>query len=185
MRRPLSSSRSAEFVFLNGDTCYADSHNSGGAKGYWKRYAETRSNLSFFRAKELIPTVAVWDDHDFGGNNYDSSFRDKEMTLNLFDIFWGNTPMEGYQAGPGVSKIMNMFGQRYCMMDSRYFRTGESMWGSEQHDFLMNNLYQANKPTLLMNGSQFFGKYTKKDVMTRDGLLWPASRPSLFEIDFT
>lgn len=159
-----------DIVFLIGDTCYADNGNDGSDEGYWRRYTETRSLLSHFRQKDLIPTLAVWDDHDFGGNNYDGTFAKKEMTKQLFNTFWGNIPQEGTLIkGPGVAQIFKAFGQRFFMMDSRYYRSPREVsnpvhWGPIQEEFLFENLSQSKSPAWLMNGSQFFGGYLKKDA---------------------
>lgn len=163
-------SASPDLIFLIGDTCYADNSNDGSDAGYWRRYVETRSLLSHFRQKTLIPTLAVWDDHDFAGNNADGTFPKKQMTKELFQIFWDNENQEGTLVkGPGVSQLFTAFNQRFFFMDSRYYRspreaTNPVHWGQAQEDFLFENLHQNNMPSWIMNGSQFFGGYLKKDA---------------------
>lgn len=161
-----------DIVFLLGDTCYADNGgNDGSDADYWRRYIETRTLLSHFRQKKLIPTLATWDDHDFGGNNFDSTWKKKEMTRQLFEIFWHNeVPSPLLQKGPGVSKVLTVFGQRFFMMDDRTWRspreeeTRPVQWGEEQEEFLFEKITENSKPAMLMNGSQFFGGYLKKDA---------------------
>lgn len=159
-----------DIIFLIGDTCYSDNGNDGSDAGYWRRYCETRSLLSHFRQKTLIPTLAVWDDHDFADNNADSTFPKKEMTKELFKIFWDNEPQEGaITKGPGVAQLFNAFGQRFFMMDSRFYRSPRGAsnpvhWGEQQEDFLFDNLAKGSTPSWLMNGSQFFGGYLQKDA---------------------
>lgn len=159
-----------DVVFLVGDTCYADNDNDGSDAGYWRRYVETRSLLSHFRQKTLIPTLATWDDHDYADNNADETFPKKEMTKDLFKLFWDNELQSGLKKGPGVSQIFSAFGQRFFLMDSRYFRSSRTetlkpvQWGAAQEDFLFENLAQSSSPAFLMNGSQFFGGYLKKDA---------------------
>ncbi len=160
-----------DVIFLIGDTCYADNSNDGSDAGYWRRYVETRSLLSHFRQKTLIPTLAIWDDHDYGGNNADGTFAKKEMTKKLFKLFWDNEPQENaLKKGPGISQIFTAFGQRFFMMDSRYYRSPRSetnnpvQWGGLQEAFLYENLAKNSTPAWLMNGSQFFGGYLKKDA---------------------
>ncbi len=159
-----------DVVFLVGDTCYADNDNDGSDAGYWRRYVETRSLLSHFRQKTLTPTLATWDDHDYADNNADGTFPKKEMTRDLFKIFWDNELQLGLKKGPGVSQVFSAFGQRFFLMDSRYFRSSREetlrpvQWGAAQEDFLFENLSQNSQPAILMNGSQFFGGYLKKDA---------------------
>ncbi len=160
-----------DMVFLIGDTCYSDNNNDGSDADYWRRYCETRTLLSHFRQKNLTPTLAVWDDHDFAGNNADGTFARKEMTKHLFKLFWDNEPQENVLVkGPGVSQIFTAFGQRFFMMDSRYYRSPRTQqnypvqWGNEQETFLFSNMSKSKSPVWLMNGSQFFGGYLKKDA---------------------
>ena len=161
-----------DIVFLIGDTCYSDNGgNDGSDADYWRRYCETRSLLSHFRQKRLIPTLAVWDDHDFSGNNADSTFPKKDMMKQLFKLFWDNEIQEKVLVkGPGISQIFTAFGQRFFMMDSRYYRSPREQqdypvqWGTLQETFLFENLAKSKSPAWIMNGSQFFGGYLKKDA---------------------
>ncbi len=160
-----------DMLFLIGDTCYADNNNDGSDADYWRRYVETRSLLSHFRQKNLIPTLATWDDHDFGGNNFDSTWSKKDMTKQLFEIFWRNeVPASCLEKGPGVAQVFTAFGQRFFMMDDRTFRSPRTeknspvQWGTKQEDFLFEKIDDNKLPVMLMNGSQFFGGYLKKDA---------------------
>ncbi|MEZ0393174.1 MAG: phosphodiesterase [Pseudobdellovibrionaceae bacterium] len=160
-----------DIVFMIGDTCYADNGlDSDDEKGYWARYVETRNLLSHFRQKRLVPTYATWDDHDFGGNNFDSTFRLKDTTKSLFETFWHPEVFEGMEKGPGISNVLSAFGQRFFLMDCRYFRssrqesTNAVQWGTQQEEFLFSRLALSKDPAWLMNGSQFFGGYLKKDA---------------------
>lgn len=156
--------QSPDVVFLVGDTCYADNDSDGTPLGFWNRYCETRTKIGFFRHKNLTPVLAVWDDHDFGGNNADSSFGAKHYTLELFSNFW-LYPSEGkYKRGVGVSQVLNIFGYKFCLMDGRFYRTETTQWGEAQKDQLFSELTSDNTPAFLMNGSQFFGGYLKKDA---------------------
>lgn len=160
-----------DLVFLVGDTCYADNDlPSKDEAGYWQRYCETRNLLSHFRQRRLIPTLATWDDHDFGGNNYDSSFPMKDTLKEMFHLFWGHEVSEGLSRGPGVSQVFAAFGQRFFLMDCRSFRSPRNkvtmpmQWGRIQEDFLYGELSSSKDPAWILNGSQVFGGYLKKDA---------------------
>lgn len=153
-----------DLVFLVGDTCYADNGNDGSQLGFWRRYTETRSKVGIFRQKNLVPIMAVWDDHDFGGNNFDGSYAGKKFTLELFTNFWLYPEHDKYKRGAGVMQVLSVFGYRFCLMDSRFYRTEATQWGADQKDQLFETLSSSNAPAFLMNGSQFFGGYNKKDA---------------------
>lgn len=156
--------QSPDMVFLVGDTCYADNDNDGTQLGYWKRYTETRTKIGFFRHKNLVPVMAVWDDHDFGGNNFDGSYAEKQFTLELFTNFWLYPEQDKYKRGVGVSQVLSIFGYKFCLMDDRFYRNESTQWGDTQKDQLFATLSSDNSPAFLMNGSQFFGGYLKKDA---------------------
>ncbi len=158
-----------EIVFLIGDTCYSDNSNEGGEAGYWKRYCETRMRISWFRQEQLVPTLAVWDDHDFGDNNATKDFKERWITEFLFDLFWGHEKIEGFQKTFGEGKILELQTQRFIFMDCRSYRWDKDPsrglhWGRDQQDWLIETLTDSSKPAWLMNGSQFFGGYLGKDA---------------------
>lgn len=163
-----------DLVFLVGDTCYSDNDNPAkDPAGYARRYSESRSNFSWFRQKKLTPTIATWDDHDFGGNNLDKTFPLADYTRTLFRKFWGQTENLGWKRAHGVGSVFSGFGQRFFLMDDRSFRDGDTVrlgrhWGVEQTDWLINELNRSNEPAWILNGSQFFGGYLAKESMERD-----------------
>jgi len=153
-----------DFVVLLGDTCYADRRNRGRDEaGYARRYAETRLALSWFRLKRLIPTFAVWDDHDFGADNADKSFPLATFNRRLFKAFWGTAPNMAWRHAFGVGSRLVGFGQRFYFMDCRSYRdpprrSGGRQWGEEQTDWLLGDLSGGAEPSWIMNGGQFFGR---------------------------
>ena len=58
-----------------------------------------------------VPQLAVWDDHDFGLNNYDRRHPAKEAALATFRRYWPN-PSFGTPEVPGV-----FFAYRYGGVD--------------------------------------------------------------------
>lgn len=151
-------------IFLIGDTCYADILTDGSLRGFWKRYVQTRKCLDNFRWKRLIPTYATWDDHDYGKGNGDKNYAMKEHTRVVFDAFWGWSERGAASRGPGVASAIELCGQRFFLMDDRYFRDPRKMtnglhWGREQQEWLLNGLTSSSKPAWIMNGSQIYGGY--------------------------
>ncbi len=181
-----------DIVFMIGDTVYADNatdsrkdHN-GGEANYWKRYCDTRSRLAYFYAKELTPTLSVWDDHDYGVNNGNKNFKEKIITRYLFDLFWqgssgvgaksGNTyfgrgDLEGYDKAFGVSFSLQTRLMDFYLMDDRSFRDefgGRFHWGFDQQEWLLTRLSERSNQSILFNGSQFFGGYLGKEAFESD-----------------
>lgn len=165
-------SHKPEMIFAVGDTVYADS-GSDSADGIWRRYCESRSRLYHFRQPYLIPTLATWDDHDFGKNNANKNFRLKEASRRIFDMFWGNKEVQGLRRGYGVSFEFTGFGQRFFFMDDRYFRDDPGVrkalhWGGDQQEHFLERLDESSKPSWIFNGSQFFGHYYRQESLLKD-----------------
>jgi alkaline phosphatase D len=179
----LLATQKPEAVFFIGDTIYADNQrdgngdHSGGEENFWNRYTDAFTRIGFYRIKDLIPTIATWDDHDFGANDGDSSFREKHITTNLFQLYWGNEEVDGYENGPGISKVLRFGGQNIFFSDNRSFRNTE-YWGSAQSDFIFNKMRQEPRPTWFMDGSQFFGGYRKQPTLENK---WPQSLQAMVQ----
>lgn len=161
-----------EMIFLIGDNCYVDCGSEGSDSYIWKRYAETRMALNHFRQSFLIPTLAIWDDHDYGHDNANKHFKNKVMALRTFKLFYGSQDVEGYKNTLGTGSILTGFGQRFCFLDDRYFRDvpeqGGYMWGREQQELVLEILGQNDKPTWLLNGSQYYGPYPSEESFLKD-----------------
>lgn len=158
-----------DFIVFLGDTCYSDLGNDKRDEaGYARRYSETRQRLSWFRMPKLTPVFATWDDHDFGLNNADRSFPRADFNRQLFGKFWGSIQSPVWRKAHGVGSVFEGFGQRFFLMDDRSFRdapgvSGGRHWGDAQLNWLIAELEKSDQPAWLMNGSQYFGGYLKKE----------------------
>lgn len=152
-----------DFVILNGDTCYADQDNPLlDEAGYARRYTETRMRLSWFRLERLVPTFAIWDDHDYGINNGGAGFPLAAYMGGLFRGFWGSSENAIWRHGLGLGARLEAFGQRFYILDGRSFRDpnkvpGGSHWGQAQLDWLFAAMGNATTPSWIITGNQFFG----------------------------
>ena len=83
-----------DVAFLIGDNVYADVINGkyiGGVaspKQIWMRHLETRENLKIYHSRNLIPIYGTWDDHDYGYNNGDKTYKYKKESAQIFNIFF-------------------------------------------------------------------------------------------------
>ncbi|MEF8866450.1 MAG: alkaline phosphatase D family protein [Salinibacter sp.] len=126
------------------------------------RYAHTR------RAEALQPLLghthnyATWDDHDYGPNNSDRSYRQKDASLRIFKQYWAN-PNYGRPDVPGVFGKFQWGDVDVFLLDDRYHRspTGaprtddKTMWGEAQRQWLIDALTTSDAPfKLVVNGGQ-------------------------------
>jgi len=159
-----------ELVFFLGDNVYGDrpsffSVKAADPEQMWDRYVATRNRVAFYFAPKLIPVLAIWDDHDFGGNNLGKWYPYKQETLEIFHTFFAQEDRGTLKSGPGNSKVWSAFGADFMMLDSRTFRDNHGadgeLLGRAQESWLMSVLQP--RPTWLLNGSVFYGAYTGKD----------------------
>ncbi len=83
----------------------------------------------------------------------------------LFEALFAQGPIAGVlEAGPGLAKSFQAFGQKILLLDSRSFRSplgtkGGTHWGKDQEQWLRTNVMQSQTPTWIANGTTFFGAY--------------------------
>src|SRR5690606_9845752 len=72
-----------DFILTIGDNVYGDRDQQTFYKEgvpshvLWKRYTEMRQKVDLYKLRELVPVVAVWDDHDYGVNDGDRRYKNK------------------------------------------------------------------------------------------------------------
>ena len=172
MWNALSASK-PEFMFFIGDSSYTDIGGGDNAKDHWRRHIESRRTFNVFKWKRLVPVYATWDDHDFGGNNVDGTLSRKLQSLKAFKAMWGWVPRGPGSLGPGVSGHVDLCGQRFFLMDDRFFRDPKGtakgrQWGAQQEGWIMTELAKSSAPAWIMNGGQFFGGYLGKESFEYD-----------------
>lgn len=163
--------RKPEILFLLGDNVYASRNKplwgEIKAAALWAGYVQSRLTLDLFRSPSLVPTLAVWDDNDFGVSDGDREYKYRKESAEIFRIFFAQEPDALYlTSGPGTSRFLKAFQMGFVLMDNRYFRSpngqsvdDETHWGTAQEKWLMQNLQQLRKPVWLLNGDQIFGGY--------------------------
>ncbi len=160
--------KNPEYLLLIGDNVYADKNGkSGGAptspERIWERYVDVRLSLPLYFQERLIPTHALWDDHDYGQNDSGAFFQHKLASKDIFDAFWAqDLSEENWFKSYGVGGLLTLGDFNLYFLDGRSFRAPEKTGlhlGLEQESWLMEKLKEENNPSLLIKGDQFFGGY--------------------------
>lgn len=161
----------ADLVLFLGDNVYADRPNlvtrrAANPEQLWKMYISARRHYSFFFQRDLRPCYATWDDHDYGINDGDRSYKYAAESARIFHAFWPQSPgvTSNLEGGPGVASRLSAFGMDFVMLDSRSFRSAPgdlvtTMWGDQQMRWLSQQIACDTTPLWLGNGQQFFGGY--------------------------
>jgi alkaline phosphatase D len=132
------------------------------------RYTHTRSLAELQPLLGSVHHYAIWDDHDFGPNNSDRSFRNKHHTLEAFRLFWGN-PTFGIDGNPGTTTMFQWADTDFFLLDNRYYRTpndrttGErTILGETQIQWLIDALVASAAPfKFVVLGGQFLNVVAK------------------------
>lgn len=145
--------RRPDFMVWMGDNVYLREADWFTRTGIFYRYTHTRS------LPELQPVLggmhhyAIWDDHDYGPNDSDRSFRDKHLTLEAFRLFWGNPTVGLPGAGGGVTTRFQWQDVEFFLLDNRWFRspnhrrTGpRTVLGEVQREWLIDALASSEAP---------------------------------------
>jgi alkaline phosphatase D len=133
-----------------GDNVYLREADWYTRTGVLHRYTHGRSLPELQPLLGSTHNYAIWDDHDFGPNDSDRGFREKEMTLEAFKLFWGN-PTYGTENLKGITTKFEWGDAEFFLLDNRYHRspnrrtTGErQLLGDEQIQWLIDGLASSN-----------------------------------------
>ena len=115
--------------------------------------------------------VAIWDDHDYGPNNANATYRLKDETLALFQRYWPN-PEFGLPDAPGVFGRVSYGDIDVFLLDDRWYRTPDrapegpqkTMFGTAQLRWLRAALLASRAPVkLIAGGSQFLNRANRHE----------------------
>tara|TARA_B100002052_G_C15881621_1_gene599551 strand:+ start:1034 stop:2359 length:1326 start_codon:yes stop_codon:yes gene_type:complete len=137
--------KNPDFMIWLGDNVYLREPDWNTKTGIYHRYTHDRS------IKELQPLLgsvhhyAIWDDHDYGPNNSDRSFRGKHIARNAFKDFWAN-PSYGINEN-GITTQFTWSDVDFFLLDNRFFRspqnrknTYKEILGKNQLEWLIDAL---------------------------------------------
>ena len=128
------------FIYL-GDNIYGDTKDMRLLEA---KYAQLAAKKDFQNLRAAVPTIATWDDHDYGDNDAGKEFPFKEESKQIFLKFWNEpTPSPrrdhagiytSYRfADPASGKTLQI-----VLLDTRTFRDPplKSPFGSWKNDYL-------------------------------------------------
>ncbi len=151
-----------DFMVWTGDNTYYREVDWNTKSGMYYRNTHTRSLPEMQELLGKTHNYAIWDDHDFGPNNSDRSFWNKELSKEVFSNFWAN-PSYGIEGVPGITTYFQWSDCDFFLLDNRYNRsvndrkTGErTILGKEQLSWLKDALVASQAPyKFVVLGGQF------------------------------
>ena len=132
----------------------------------WLNEAAMRYRYAHGRAlpemRELLGAThhyAIWDDHDFGPDDSDRAYRNRETSLRIFKDYWANA-VYGTPETPGCFSRFEWNDLEFFLLDDRYYRSPnrsptnpkKQMFGEAQIQWLMDALVSSNAPFKIVAG---------------------------------
>lgn len=165
-----------DFMLWLGDNVYLREPDWNSKTGIYHRYTHDRAIPEIQALLGSVHHYAIWDDHDYGPNNSDRGWWNKETTLAAFKDFWAN-PSYGREDVPGVFTFFQWADVDFILLDNRYYRSpdqleasGKTMLGGEQLQWLFDNLVASDASfKVVALGSQFLNNSGVGETYFNDG----------------
>jgi len=173
---PIAAASPDLFVFL-GDNHYANSPDLESLWWFYRRALEVPERGALART---TPTLAIWDDHDFVGNNTDRTSPGRGAALRAFADYWAQ-PEGGIAGQPGIFTRIVRGDVDFFLLDDRYERdppgtAAGRILGAMQEAWLIEELSRSTATFhFLASGSIF--SFTGGETW----LEYPNSRGALFD----
>lgn len=167
-----------DLMIYLGDNIYGDTEDMGVLQA---KYDKLAANADFQRLRDSCPTLATWDDHDYGVNDGGADYAKRKESEQIFEDFWfGQTNTEA-RSHPGIYDA-HVFGPagkqvQVILLDTRYFRSplkrGEKrvggswlpdadpakmMLGDQQWKWLKVQLQQPAQVRIIASSIQFLAE---------------------------
>ncbi|MCC6523664.1 MAG: alkaline phosphatase family protein [Polyangiaceae bacterium] len=166
------------FVFL-GDNIYGDTDDMAVLAA---KYAEQAASPELQSLRAAVPTIATWDDHDYGRNDAGKEYPYKVESKGLFLDFWQEPASSSRRTHDGVYTSYLFWEQggtvQVILLDTRWFRdpldpntgagvndyqptadTSRTLLGAEQWQWLETELATPADVRIIGTSIQFGHEY--------------------------
>ncbi len=140
-----------DLFFWLGDNIYGDSVTPAALVAEYQRQ---RFVSTFQPIGRSVPQLAIWDDHDYGLDNFDRTNPIRHQSLEIFRQFWAN-PAYGLPDTPGVFFDYSYGGVVFFFLDGRYHRAPDADEDTPEKEFLGKGQFEWLKQRLLASRAQF------------------------------
>ncbi|MGV6853337.1 MAG: alkaline phosphatase D family protein [bacterium] len=175
-----------DYMLWLGDNSYTREVDYTSPQGMAYRFQLDRGREELQSFLHSTQHLAIWDDHDYGPNNSNSSFIFKDPSLQLFKNYWPN-PSYGLKELPGTFSIAQLNDVDVFMLDGRFYRDSDAapvsdpdkaLYGKQQMKWLKNSLLASTATfKLIAGGSQFFNPISNSEGWN----LFPAEQQAFLD----
>jgi alkaline phosphatase D len=142
-----------DFMIWGGDNTYLREADYDSRSGILYRYTHSRSLPELQPLLGSVHNYATWDDHDFGPNDADRSFINKDMSTEIFKSFWANQSYGNPTGGKGICSRVQWGDIEFFLLDDRYFKTPQDrggiekkLLGDEQIEWIADAISESKAP---------------------------------------
>lgn len=169
----------SDFMLWTGDNVYLRPIDYGTREGILRRYFSVRRNQKLQPVISSRANFATWDDHDFGPNDCNKTFKLASSSLEIFKLFWPNKHA-GQEDNPGVYHSFTWNDCEFFMLDDRYHRSPGDMpglvkkvmnkekkyFGEKQLDWLKKGLSESKATfKFIIAGGQMLNPMAEKECL--------------------
>lgn len=170
------------FIF-GGDNVYS-SAQPWQLESLQRAYAQLDASAGFSQFRRSVPSLAIWDDNDYGSNDGGAEFSHKQASKDAFLAFWRLAADDPRRSREGLYHAVKMgpVGQQVqiVLLDSRWFRSSlrrtdqrnapgkerylpdpdgaKTMLGETQWRWLKDQLEQPADMRLIVSGVQILAE---------------------------
>ena len=134
----------AAFMIWLGDNLYFHNQDHISYSAMMQKYIAIRRDEQLNYFLKSMPQYAIWDDHDFGPNNSERDFKNKDAALRAFKNNWAN-PSFGTEETKGVFTLFSYQDADFFLLDNRYYKSTQegTFLGKTQLDWLKEKLLSS------------------------------------------
>ena len=171
-----------DFFLWLGDNIYSNESQWGDFKSMKMAYSARHSTTAMEYFFDQIPIqYAIWDDHDYGPNDSDSSFEGRLVSGRAFEKTWISTPLNIEKYGD-IRWKMTKGEAGFVCLDNRTHRgpKGTQVLGANQLKWLEETLreYEDMRVVFIAIGSQVLNSARVYENYSR----FPEERNKLLDI---
>ncbi len=177
--------KAPDFMLWLGDNIYLREADLMSASGINYRYTHMKSHPSLQNLWKQMHHYAIWDDHDYGPNDANRSFINKEESLRAFNRFWANPK----QIPTNVQGITTMFSYNdldFILLDNRYNRspnerknTQRQILGEAQIEWLIDALVSSKASFKIV---ALGGQFLSPSAVYENHATFPEERTKLLQL---
>ncbi len=172
----------SDIVIFLGDNVYFPSLEPISEAQMQKAYQQLADQPGFISLRQKKKIYAIWDDHDFGANNSDSSSPSSAYSKALFRKFWNN-PAPPPELSDSIAFRVKLDFVTLLFTDNRSFRRNpapgvpEALFGETQLRWLESELKNPETPeVILISGGQLLSEGENHENLAE----YPAEQRRLF-----